>query len=146
MDNEHVDSKELNSYVKPKPNRQILGTKFYLGLYNLSGKKDNCWNRWLRKIGEAPVLYDDFEKDRNKKQLGLYMRNKGYHHAEVSDSVRVKKKKAQVSYDIVAGIPYNIRSINYHYEDTSLRSILAPDTLNSLLKPGELFDVDAMQA
>ena len=146
MDNEHVDSKELNSYVKPKPNRQILGTKFYLGLYNLSGKKDNGWNRWLRKIGEAPVLYDDFEKDKNNKQLGLYMRNKGYHHAEVSDSVRIKKKKAQVSYDIVAGNPYIIKSLYYHYEDTALRSVLAPDTVNALLKPGDLFDVDAMQA
>ena len=146
MDNERVDSKELDSYIKPKPNRQILGTKFYLGLYNLSGKKDNGWNRWLRKIGEAPVLYDDFEKDRNKKQLGLYMRNKGYHHAQVSDSVRTNKKKAQVSYDVVAGIPYEIRNINYHYEDTSLRSLMAPDTVNSLLKHGDLFDVDAMQA
>jgi len=146
VDNERVDSKELDSYIKPKPNRQILGTKFYLGLYNLSGKKDNGWNRWLRKIGEAPVLYDDFEKDRNKKQLGLYMRNKGYHHARVSDSVRTNKKKAQVSYDVVAGIPYEIRNIKYHYEDTSLRFLMAPDTVNSLLKQGDLFDVDAMQA
>ncbi len=146
VDNEQVDSKELDSYIKPKPNKQILGAKFYLGLYNLSGKKDNGWNRWLRKIGEAPVLYDEFETDRNNKQLGLYMQNKGYHHAEVSDSVRLKKKKVVVSYDIAAGIPYQIRSLNYHYEDTALRSLLAPDTLNSVLKQGELFDVDAMQA
>lgn len=145
VDNEHVDSKELDSYIKPKPNKQILGTKFYLGLYNLSGEKDSGWNRWLRKIGEAPVLYDAFEKDKNNKQLGLYMRNKGYHHAEVSDSVRLKKKKAQVSYDIVAGTPYLLRSIYYHYEDTALRGLLAPDSVNSLLKPGDLFDVDAMQ-
>jgi outer membrane protein assembly factor BamA len=146
VDNEQVDKKELDSYIKPKPNRQILGTKFYLGLYNLSGKKDNGWNRWLRKIGEAPVLYDAYETERNNKQLGLYIRNKGYHHAEVSDSVRLKKKKAQVSYEIAAGIPYILRSINYHYEDTTLRSLLAPDSVNSLLKPGDPFDVDAMQA
>ena len=146
VDNEQVDKKELDSYIKPKPNRQILGTKFYLGLYNLSGEKDSGWNRWLRKIGEAPVLYDGGETERNNKQLGLYMRNKGYHHAEVSDSVRLKKKKAEVSYEIAAGIPYILRSINYHYEDTTLRSLLAPDSVNSLLKPGDPFDVDAMQA
>ena len=146
VDNEHVDSKELDSYIKPKPNKHILGTKFYLGLYNLSGEKDSGWNRWLRKIGEAPVLYDDYETERNDKQLGLYMRNKGYYHAEVSDSVRLKKKKAMVSYDIAAGIPYILKSFNYQYEDTALRSLLAPDTVNSLLKAGDLFDVDAMQA
>jgi outer membrane protein assembly factor BamA len=146
VDKEQVDSKELDSYIKPKPNRLILGTKFYLGLYNLSGEKDSGWNRWLRKIGESPVLYDDYETERNNKQLRLYMRNKGYHHAEVSDSVRFNKKKAQVSYDIIAGNPYTLRSINYQYEDTSLRSLLAPDSVNSLLKPGDLFDVDDMQA
>lgn len=146
VDDIQVDTKELDAYIKPKPNRQILGTKFYLGLYNLSGKKESGWNQWLRKIGEAPVLYDEFEKDRNNKQLGLYMRNKGYHHAAVTDSVRIKKKKAQVSYDIIAGEPYILRSVNYHFEDTSLRSLVAPDTINTLLKPGDLFDVDAMVA
>ena len=62
-----VDQKELDSYVKPKPNKKILGVKFYLGLYNLSGKKDNGFNRWLKKIGEAPVLYDEYEAERNNK-------------------------------------------------------------------------------
>jgi hypothetical protein len=94
VDREQVNARELDSYIKPKPNRQILGTKFYLGLYNMSGEKDNGWNRWLRKIGEAPVLYDEYETERNNKQLGLYMRNKGYHHAVVEDTVRFKKKKA----------------------------------------------------
>ena len=145
VDEGEVDSKELDSYVKPKPNKRILGTKFYLGLYNLSGTKDNGWNRWLRKIGEAPVLYDVYEKERNNKQLGLYMRNKGFYHARVTDSVRYRKKLAQVNYDIVAGTPYEISSLRYHYEDTTLRSVLSPDTVNSLLKPGGLFDVDDMQ-
>jgi outer membrane protein assembly factor BamA len=145
VDEEGVDRKELNSYVKPKPNREILGIKFYLGLYNLSGQKDNGWNRWLKKIGEEPVLYDAYEVERNNKQLALYMRNKGYHHALVSDTARFRKKKAEVRYDIAAGTPYSIRSIQYHYEDTSLRSLLAPDTVNCLLKPGNHFDVDEMQ-
>ena len=145
VDREQVNVRELDAYIKPKPNREILGVKFYLGLYDLSGQKDNGWNSWLRKIGEAPVLYDDFDTQRNNKQLGLYMRNKGYYHAAVTDTVKFRKNKAHVSYDIVAGIPYRIRSILYQFEDTSLRSQLLPDTVNCLLKTGELFDVDVMQ-
>ena len=49
VDESEVDKKELDTYVKPKPNRKILGYKFYLGLYNLSGNKDSGWNRWLKK-------------------------------------------------------------------------------------------------
>lgn len=145
IDEDKVETKELHAYIKPKPNREILGTKFYLGLYNLSGEKDNGWNRWLRKIGSPPVLYKAYDTERNNKQLGLYMKNKGYYHAEVSDSVRLHEKKAQVSYQIDAGIPYTLRSVHFHYEDTTLRPVLEPDAANSLLKPGGMFDVDAMQ-
>lgn len=142
----HVNQKELDSYVKPKPNKKILGVKFYLGLYNLSGKKDNGFNRWLKNIGEAPVLYDEFETDRNTEQLGLYMRNKGYYKARIADTVKFRKKQAQVSYDIRPGKPYTIRSITYHFEDTSLRSVVLPDTARSLLKVGDRLDVDVMQS
>ena len=141
-----VDQKELDSYVKPKPNKKILGMKFYLGIYNLSGEKDNGFNRWLRKIGEAPVLYDEFETERNNKQLNLYMKNKGYYHAMISDSVKYRKRQAQVTYAIQTGLPYTIRNISYKLEDTSLQSIFYPDTINTLLKRGDNFDVDMMQA
>ena len=63
-----IKVKELENYIKPKPNKKVLGTRFYLGLYNLSGKKENGLNRWLRKIGEGPVLYDSFEAERNNEQ------------------------------------------------------------------------------
>ncbi len=142
----HVDHKELDSYVRPKPNKKILGLKFYLGLYNLSGKKDNGWNRWLRKIGEAPVLYDGYETERNDKQLGLYMRNKGYYDAGVTDSVRFRKKQAAVTYEIEPGRPYTIRSLTYRLEDTTIQSIFYRDTVNSLVKRGSHFDVDVMQS
>ncbi len=142
----HVDQKELDFYVKPKPNKKILGLKFYLGLYNLSGKKDNGWNRWIRKIGEAPVLYDTYEVERNNKQIGLYMRNKGYYDALITDTVKLRKKQASVTYDILPGKPYTIRSITYRLEDTSLQSIFLPDTVNTLIKRETNFDVDVMQA
>lgn len=146
IDEGHVDSKEMDTYVKPKPNKRILGWKFYLGLYNLSGKKDNGFNRWLRKIGEAPVLYDPYETERNNKQISLYMRNKGYYNAAVIDSVKRKKQQALVTYDVFPGDPYVIRSIKYNLEDTSIQSVFMPDTVNSLIVRGDNFDVDVMQA
>ena len=142
----HVDTKELDSYIKPKPNKKILGVKFYLGLYNLSGKKDNGWNRWLSKIGEAPVLYDTYEAERNNKQIDLYMRNRGYYDAVILDTVKLRKKQAQVTYDVVPGKPYTIRSITYRLEDTSLQSVFLPDTVNTIIKKGGHFDVDQMKS
>ena len=145
VDDPQVKVKELDSYVKPKPNKKILGAKFYLGLYNMSGEKDNGWNRWLRKIGEEPVLFDPYEAEGNNKQLGLYMKNKGYYEATISDTVFFKRRKAEVSYQIDAGTPYRIRSVSYILEDTTLQSIVLPDSVNSRILPGNLFDVDARE-
>ncbi len=144
-DDPDVHVREMDSYIRPRPNKKVLGVRFYLGLYNLSGEKDNGLNRWLRKIGEEPVLYDPYEAERNNKQLGLYMRNRGYYHARVGDTVTFRRRKARVSYEINAGEPYRIRSVRYHLEDTTLRSLILPDSVNSLIVPGDLLDVDRMQ-
>jgi outer membrane protein assembly factor BamA len=140
-----IRAKELNPYVRPEPNKKILGTKFHLRLYNLSGEKDNGINRWLRRIGEEPVLYDPYQKERNNEQLGLYLRNKGYYYSTVLDTVEFKRGKALLSYDITAGRPYRIRKISYNLEDTTLNDLILPDSVNSLLHTGDLFDVDMMQ-
>lgn len=53
-----VNFSELKT-VRQRPNTRILGVaRFHLGLYNLSGKNENKrFNKWLRSIGEAPVIY-----------------------------------------------------------------------------------------
>ena len=145
IDNREIDRKELDSYVRPKPNRRILGLKFYLGLYNLSGKKDNGINRWLQKIGEGPVLYNEYEVDKNRERIDLYLRNKGFYYAQVEDSTRFSNRKAVVHYDVVSGQPYIISKVKYTFMDTTLRQLILADTSESLIKKGSFFDLDVLQ-
>jgi len=146
IDNQTINRKELNSYVQPKPNRKVLGFRFYLGLYNLTGgKKDNGLNRWLRKIGEEPVLYDKFDTEKNNRQIRLYLRNKGYYHSQVSDTVKYRKQQANVRFDIATGTPYTVNNITYTFEDTTISRLVLEDTASSLIKRGSLFDTDLLQ-
>ncbi|KPK86332.1 MAG: hypothetical protein AMS27_05320 [Bacteroides sp. SM23_62_1] len=145
-DNKQIDKKELESYIRPKPNKKILFfIRFYLGLYNLSGDKDSRLNGWLQKIGEAPILWDEYEIEKNNERLKLYLKNKGYYYAHVDDSTRFHNKKAKVRYAVETGDPYYIRNINYNFRDTTLRNLVLRDTVNSLLKRGSLFDADILQ-
>ncbi|MCK4749520.1 MAG: hypothetical protein KAT15_20845, partial [Bacteroidales bacterium] len=74
------DKKALNDYIKQKPNKRIFFWRFYLSLYNLSSPgKDNGFNRWLRRIGEPPVVYDEDLKQKSTEQLILFMHNKGFY-------------------------------------------------------------------
>ena len=144
-DNRDIDNNEMESYIRPKPNKRILGLKFYLGLYNLSGSKDNGINRWLKKIGEEPVIWNEFDIEKNEERLKLYLRNKGYYYAEVNDTSRFHKQKADVKYNVDAGEPYIIRKVSYLFQDTTLRELILTDTLNTLLKQGSLLDADVIQ-
>ncbi|MDE5612042.1 MAG: outer membrane protein assembly factor, partial [Odoribacter sp.] len=55
----NVSTPDLKKAIRQKPNTRILGImRFHLGLYNLSGSDESKgFNRWLRSIGDAPVMY-----------------------------------------------------------------------------------------
>jgi outer membrane protein assembly factor BamA len=141
------EKKALNEYIKQKPNKRVLFWKFYLSLYNLSSPtKENGFNNWLRKIGEPPVIYDEDLKEKSTQQLKLYMSNKGFYNAEVSDSILYKKKgRAKVVYNVEPGQPYRIKDITYFFHDATLGSMVLADTGTNKFRIGGLFDMDVMQ-
>ena len=164
IDNKNISTSGLNSNIKQKPNVKILGFwKFHLGLYNLSGKnKDKGINKWLSRIGEEPVIYEDYQTNRSKLQLGIYLRKRGYYNAIIEDTVIFRRKKAKVKFMITAGEPYRYRNIydkksdlprNFmsHYQsakeisDSSLiRQYLVADSVNRNIKVGKNVDADVL--
>ena len=143
-DQKGIDKNTLKTYLKQKPNTRIFGFwRFHLGLYNLSSK--NKGNAWLKRIGEAPVIYDPFLKQKTILEFGRYMHNKGYYNAVVRDSTILKKNgKAEVYYYITANLPYTIHAYKTVIKDDSLRQILDQSAPESLIKPNSLFDSDLL--
>lgn len=140
------DKKVLNEYIKQKPNKRIIFWRFYLSLYNLSSPgKDNGFQNWLRRIGEPPVVFDESLMDKSTEQLSLHMQNKGFYEAEVSDSIKFKKRRAKVIYKVTPREPYRIRNISYFFHDATLAPMVLKDTANNEFRVGELFDVDVLQ-
>jgi outer membrane protein assembly factor BamA len=138
-----ISTQELKSYIRQKENLRILGFwKFHLGLYNLSGKDSTKgFNKWLRKIGEEPIIYDDYLAQLSTSQLNTFLQNKGYFRSVVKDSaIRTSPKKVKVSYQITLSNRYYINKVGYLIEDDSLRAIIESDTARSLLKSGRPFD------
>lgn len=136
---------ELQSYIRNKENLKILGIwKFHLGLYNLSGPDTGRWyNRWLKRIGEAPVLYDQNQTAMSRDLLEKYLRSKGYFLGQVKDTAIVKsKKKVKVEFALYPSARYRINKLSYHIEDDSIRPIVKGDSLRTLLKRNRPFDSD----
>jgi outer membrane protein assembly factor BamA len=141
-----VDKNEIKNYLKQRPNKKILGVRFHLFLYNLSNIRKEKWpNGWLRKIGEKPVIWDEYMTRSTNTQFKQYLENKGFYDSEVEDTVRLKKRHAVVTYNIKPNEPYYVNSIKIDIIDTNLYSIVVSDTANSLIKKGMLFDKEVLQ-
>ncbi|MDE5969573.1 MAG: outer membrane protein assembly factor, partial [Muribaculaceae bacterium] len=79
-DRENVKPDQLANYLRQTPNHKILGfAKLQLATYNLSGQDSTKWyNRWVRKIGQPPVIYDAELTNQSVRQLRQALINKGY--------------------------------------------------------------------
>lgn len=147
VDDDRIKKQELKTHIRQKENLRIIGTfKFHLWLYNLSSKKNE--NGWFKQIGEAPVIYDETQTFRTKAQLQRYMQNKGYYNVAINDTALYNphKRKVNLLFDIKAGQPYIIRHYFYSFKDEGLKDIVLKDTVNQLLKTGDIFDVDILNA
>ncbi len=146
-DRKDVSSAELYNFLRQIPNHKVLGfAKLQLGTYNLSGRDTTKWyNRWLRRVGQPPVIYDHSLTDASCRQLQLALLNKGYLDASVvADTVSHKSKRIDVHYHIVAGEPHRIASVGYNIADSAISEILLGDTSALKIRSGMLLDRNAL--
>jgi len=143
-----IPNEQLKSLIRPRENKTVFGFwRFYLGLYNLSGRDEKKGiNKWFRRIGEAPVVYDEFSVKKSREQLKLFLKNKGYFHAKVTDTIIVneKKRRVDVVYNINAGKRSYIHTLGYKIFDDNIRKLVYSDTIHSLLRKKKAFDIDLL--
>ncbi len=111
-------------------------------------KKDNhqLFGEWLLSRGEAPVIYDSLSTDKSAEQIHFFLKGKGHFVSSVSDSVRFKKNgKAIVYYTVKATPAYKVNSIDYTFPGDYIKPYIIKDTINSLVKVGNNFDVDVLK-
>ena len=139
-----ISTLELKPYLRQTPNTTVLGfLKLQLATYNLSGSDSTKRaNKWFRKMGQAPVIFDTQKTSQSALQLRQAMINRGYSDAfVVVDTVPDrKKKKMKVTYHIYPGDPHFIRTINYEIPDSSISELVLSNLNEFTLKPGILLD------
>ena len=99
IDDPKISSDDLQGYLQQIPNDKLFGLfRTNIALYNMGSKgKDSKFKKWLRtKVGSAPVILDTGLVSISRKQMKLFLNNKGYFQSEVNDSVSYRKKKAVV--------------------------------------------------
>ena len=141
----NITKGNLQSYILQKPNTYMLGfMRVKLALYNISGNDTaKKVNRFFRRIGEPPVIFDDASMKSTEASLMQTIRNKGYLNAVVTSDFSTRRQKTDVNYFIESGELYKIRYFQIDIDNDSVLNILNRFyTVNSL--EGKIFDVDLL--
>jgi hypothetical protein len=152
---------ELTPYLKQHPNfRMSIFGKVMLHMYNWAGKDSSLWiNRFWKKIGDEPVIFDSTLVSRTNKEFEKLFINMGYMNVEVNSEIKRHDKKAKVIYTIKGNEPFRIRDYTMVIEDDSIKEILnnistevrriegeSPIAKIPLVKSGMLFDRNLLNA
>ncbi|MEI6047633.1 MAG: BamA/TamA family outer membrane protein [Bacteroidota bacterium] len=147
VNKEGITKSDLLPYIKQKPNKKIFGTRFYLGLYDLSNIDKKKWpHKWLRDIGEEPVIYDPYATAKSREQIKSYVASKGYFDSSVEDTVETANRRSEVYYNINLLPAYTVRSVLYEVADSNIQKLCYFDSMNCLIERGKPYDVDVLQA
>lgn len=149
-DSAHVyTQEELLNFLRQLPNHKMLwSAKLQLGIYNMSGSDTTrWWNRWVRKLGEAPVIYDPSLTELSHTQLEKAFINKGYLHprVEVDTLGRPEKKKMEVRYTVYPGEAHIVDTVIYRFPDDAIRDLILSDSAQAI-RAGDRLDRTLLEA
>lgn len=140
---------ELETLLRPKPNKNIFGLRPKLLIYNLAGEPKNKKGirHWLRtKVGEAPVLFSKVDLDYNVAVLRNFTENRGYFKTRVSADSTAKNKRATAEYTVFPKRQYKIKSVQFPVDSTDLGKSIARTSRRTLLKEGNPYDLEIIKA
>ena len=129
----------LTPYIKQKPNPSVMfGWNPFLSVYNWSNGKGKGWDRFVQRIGQAPVIYDADLVESSIENIENHLEYQGYYGSSVEADIKVKKKKVSVSYDVTLGKRYPISSIEYVLPQRGeFRNAFLNDTSSLSLRVGD---------
>lgn len=133
-----IKAKVLDDPKKVAWKTKVLSEKQFLK--ELQSRKN--FNTWLKKTGEAPVIYDEKRAEKTSTQLRKYYFSKGWFNASSAFEVdKDSSQKARVTYKVTKGKPYVLDSITTYIATPSIDSLYRSNLAsNSIIKKGQQYD------
>lgn len=133
----------VESYIQQKPG----SWNPMLYVYNWSGQTvDNAFDRFFRKIGTAPVVYNPDLVNGSVENLSKRLEYLGYYHSHVDTQIKVRGKKVKVTYVITLGKQYPISSLQYEIPSRGdFAEDFYKDTAQVTVRPGQFLAEESLE-
>lgn len=135
----------LTELARPKPNAQIFGFPWKVGLYYLFGepRKEKGFRSWFRKkVGQAPVLASARTLTANATLFTGFMENEGYFGSTVQASFVETGYKAKAVYDVRVQPRFYIDAVAFLSDSTPIGKALVGVSRRTVLKAGDPYRFD----
>lgn len=155
VDDSTLSKKEIKDVItqtsnlpRPLPNSKFLGIPFKLILYNMAGdtSKHGFIRKFLRKVGQPPVLLSTVNLDYNVKVIVNFLQNLGYFQAEATADTIVKKRKGHAYYHLSPGLEYTINKVEFETDSSSLGQAVKNTGPGTFLQPGDPYNLEVIKA
>lgn len=145
-DDKHVKPNDYRLYIRQEPNAKWFSlVKVPLGIYNLSGSDSTRrWNRFVRRLGEAPVCHDTLLTSASQTALREAMKSRGYLHAAVEVEAVTRKSRTQLTYTLHPGVRYYLKKVAWQFDSDSIRQAVMADSAQTLLRKGMPLSIDLL--
>lgn len=140
---------QLQPYIKQKANTYIIGKwQPFLYVYNWQNGKNGGWDNFCRKVGQAPVVYDESQVQPSVSSILNHLEYDGWYDSSVEthEVINPKKKTVKVEYDVTLGHQFPLKDISYVVRDPGLDELVRADSSNFTLKVGDPLAQSALEA
>lgn len=149
-DDSRLKTEPLQGYVRQHPNSKWFSLlKVPMGIYSLSGRDSTRRiNRFVRRLGEAPVIYDRLLAEKTQQNIRLAVQNMGYLAADVElDSIQ-RKRKMRLRYLIHPHDRYTVRNFSSYIQDAGIAALMnsEEDGFTPSMMTGMNFDLNILDA
>lgn len=125
----------VNYVDKEQQPNNVINLQFYYW-FSKNGKKD---------VGEPPAILDSSLVEFSRQQIEKYIQNKGYLKAKVTDTIIIKKKKAQLIFNTVEGPMFRVRNFRDSVLDKRVEGLYkANKNIFANVSTGNRFDLDSL--
>ena len=145
---EYQDS-QLDNYIRQQANTYIIKTRRggwnpFIYVYNWTNGKGKGWDRFVTRLGQAPVVFDPALMEDSRDNITTHLKNIGYYNSTVEARAEIKDRQTVVDYMVTLGKQYPIKDIQYQVDDPALAEVVYSDTANSLIKRGAPLSEDLL--
>ena len=119
----------------------------FLVVYNWTNGKGKGWDKFVQKIGTAPVIYDPEMVDSSVENITNHLEYLGYYGSKVTSGINVRKRNVKVTYKVSLGKQIPIKAVEIILpDDKEFAADFMADTAATDIRPGTYLSESALEA